>query len=198
MIHIKDGKGRGYVASVTSNNRLDVRASTFSGEHAFSRVGDAYFFNSTDTADTLTCAAGNTYNIMYLKNTSTEGNLVVEKILSSASAAGGVFKWVRNPTLGSVSANTTHTGVNLNMGSGRLPTVTCYVWDETGASGIGGLSGGTTIKTFITGVGFTIHPIDAAIIIPNNSSMSFIYTPPAGGAEFEMGIRAYYDPFIDD
>lgn len=191
---ILSGTGNGRRAKVNRRNELDVLAFTISEEARISQLdGQSFFLPITDTADTLTLATGNTYNILYLKNTSSR-NIIVEKVLSSSDTAGCVMTWVKNPTLGTVGANNTATPQNLNFGSNNEAVGTFHVWDETGTSGITGLSGGTKIKTFITGVGFTIHPIDGAIIIPNGNSMLIQCTNSTGGnVEWECGVRMYYD-----
>lgn len=191
---IESGTGNGEYAKVGDGFRLFTRSHTLSVEGAASRNGDAYFANSTDTANTLTTATGNTYNILYLKNTSSTKNMIIEKVLSSADTEAGVVVWKKNMTLGSVSAENTHTPVNLNYSSGKSAEVTAYNWDETGTTGIGGLSGGTTIKSFITGVGFTVHPIDGAMVLANGDSITIQYVNGTGGnIEFECGIRFYFE-----
>jgi len=191
---IEDGQGLGYRAGVNENNRLKVSASIFSEEHGSSVKGDAYFANTADTADTLTLASGNTYNMLYLRNDGNAQRVVIEKILVSAAATGLVMKWTRNPVLGSIGANNTHTPPNVNFGSNRSAVGTFYSWDETGTDGLTGLSGGTTVKTFIVGAGFNVFPIDGAIILGQSNSILISLTNGTGSAiEAECGVRFYYE-----
>ncbi len=191
---IQDGTGTGRVARVSERNELDVLATTQTEEHRVSIVrGKSFYLGVTETANSLTLADGNTYNILYMKNTSASDDLVIEKVLSSSDTAGINMQWVRNPTLGSVSANTAATPANTNFGSSNTATGTFHIWDESGTTGIGGLSGGTTFMSHITGVGKTVYPIDGAIIMPPGTSFLIKATNGTGGnVEWETGVRFYY------
>lgn len=193
MVMIESGIGNGKTARVTINNNLGVSSTSYTKEHRVSKNDElAFFANTTDAANTLTVAAG-TYNMLYLKNTSSIQQIVVSKILSSSSVAGGVVFWTKNPVVGTIGENLTHIPVNLNFSSGKISESLCYTWDETaGVAGITGLSGGTIIKSFITNVGTTIHPIDSSIILSQNDSILISFVS-AGAGEFECGIRFYYD-----
>jgi len=188
---IKDGTGKGYLAKVNSDKEIAVRANSSPEESIISREkGDAYFANTTDTADTLTMTA--TGGVMlYLQNTSRTKTMVLEKILTSATTAGGVVKWTKNMTVTTITNHNTHVPVNLNFKSGNTADATCYSWNETG-DGMTTFTVGTVIKTFITGAGFTAHPIDGAIILGFNDSITINYKPVSGTPEFECGIRFHY------
>lgn len=195
---IKDGTGNAYEAKVTPKNRLKVLATTQTEEHSASLEDElAFFLNITATADTLTTATGNTYNVLFLQNDSPTGNVVIEKVLASADASGGVMGWIRNPDVGTVGANNDATPVNLNFSSGKDADATCYVWDESGTTGITGITDGTKVKTFIIGAGFTAFPIDGALILGQGDKFLIYFTNTTGGAvEFECGIRFYVDDDI--
>jgi hypothetical protein len=188
---IEDGTGSGgFKAKVDERNELHVTSSTKTKEHEISQDdGLAFFANTADTADTLTATATGGA-MLYLKNTSATKKLTVEKILTSADTAGGVVKWMKNVVVGSISDNNIHTPVNNNFASGFTAEALCYSWDESN-DGLGGLTGGTILKTFITGAGFTVHPLDGSIILGLNDSIT-VYYKVAGGGEFEAGIRFYY------
>jgi hypothetical protein len=191
---LTDGTGSNIRQKVNTRNQAEIRSTNISEEHEVSNSdGRSFFANSADTANTLTTATGNTYSILFIKNTSASRNLVIEKVLSSADTAGGVIVWRKNMTEGSIGDNNTHTPVNLNFSSALSAEATVYNWDETGTSGITGLTGGTVVKTFITGVGFTVHPIDGAIVLGQGNSLTVQYINGTGGdVEFECGIRFYY------
>jgi len=190
---LMDGTGKSFAAKISSDNALLTTAVTESEEHRKAIVeGQAYFANTTDTADTLTQTA-NGGAMLYLRNDSATSNLIIEKVLTSSNGAGGVVKWIKNPTLGTIGSNNTHTPVNTNFSAGAAADVTCFNWNETG-DGMQGLSAGTILKTFITNAGFTIHPIDGAVILGKGDAMQVNYN--ASGAstpEFEAGIRFYFD-----
>ena len=192
---IKDGTGKGFLAKVNADNKLFVLASTHTEEHTASITGaNAYFANSTDTADTLTFADATAGPILYLKNDDPDADIVVEKIVCSADAAGGVLKFMRNMTLGTIGANNVHTPVNSNFGSSNTVTATSYNWDESGTTGMDGLTNGTAWKSFIMGAGTTFFPVDGTISIPKGSSVTINFANNTGSAiEFECGIRFYLD-----
>ena len=193
-----EGSGKGNVANVGDDLKLQVLATSHNEEHSISfRLADAYVANTADTDDTLTIAAATDTPILYIENTSESKAIIIEKIISSSSVAGGVFKWIRNPTLGTIGANNTHNPVNLNFGSNRTARATVYNWDESGGAGMTGLSGGTVLDTFITNVGTTIHPIDGAIVLFQGDRIQFNYLV-AGGGEFECGVRFYYDISLEE
>lgn len=188
---IIDGAGGGKRVKVTDDNELLVLATTRSEEHlTSSRDGQSYFANTADTANTLTATATGGI-ILYLENTSSTQDIVVEKVLSSASVAGGIMVWKCNTIIGTIGNNNIHTPLNLNFGSPNTAPVICHNWDEVG-DGMTGITGGAVIKSFITGIGFTEHPINGAMIIPKASNLTIEYSV-AGGGEFECGIRFYLD-----
>lgn len=181
----------GNTAAVTDRRRLTVNAATTSEEHEVSIATErAFFANTTTAANTLTVSAGGP--ILYLKNDDNSRNMIVEKVSTSSSVAGGVVVWTRNPVLGTIGNEVTATIVNMNFGSNIPSQVTGYSWDESGGTAMSGFSGGSILKTFITGVGFTIHPIDAAVVIPPGSSFLISYSN-ASTAEFECGVRFYME-----
>ena len=190
-IIIKDGTGSGRSAHVNRINRLSVASISDSSEHRVSSEdGLSFFANSADTANTLTITATGG-PILYLRNDSATRIIVISKILSSAAAAGGVMVWKKNVTLGSIGNNNVHVPVNLNFSSGAVADALCHTWDQVG-DGMTGLTSGTIIKTFITGAGFTVHPIDDAVVLGNGDSITVEYSH-ASGTEFECGIRFFYE-----
>lgn len=195
MAILVDGTGTGKRAKININNKLDVAATTHSEEHDIAVTeAQAYFANTADTADTLTLATGNTYNLLYIKNTSTTKLLIVEKIIASFDTAGIVFKFIKNHTLGTASANNAHEPVNVNFASNNTADCVAHNWDETGTSGIGGLTGGTTIKTFNLVAGPTFFPVDGFMVLGPNNAITLTATNNTGGnVEGECGIRFYYD-----
>ncbi len=195
MSIILDGTGRAFAAKVDSRNKLLVAATSHSDEHEASEVdGQAYFANTTDTADTLTLATGNTYHMLFLRNLSSTKRLVVQKVDVSASVALLTLCLQKNMTLGAVSDNNVHLPVNVNFSSGNAADVLCYNWDETGTVGITGLSAGSRIKTFILGLGTFIIPVDGFMVLGQNDSLTLMLVNGTGGnVEAEAGIRFYFD-----
>lgn len=198
---IKNGAGDGgFEWKINSNSRGLVLAVTHTEEHIESLVsGEAYFANTTNTADTLTFADATEGPVLYLKNTSATKTIVIQKMVASASAAGGVLKMVRNEALGTIGANNVHVPVNSNFGSENTMEADCYNWDETGTVGMTGLTGGIIWKSFVTKAGPEFYPIDGTIILPRNSSITIEYSNNTGGSiEFECGLRMYLDSSLED
>lgn len=197
---IRDGTGTGNLARVNDNNRLLTLSVIHTEEHIESLINaGAYFANSADTADTLTCPDGFDGAILCVSNNSETLDLVIQKIVVSANTGGGVVSIIRNHTVGAVTNNNVHIPVNSNFGSQNTAPVTAYNWDETGTTGIGGISGGTKWKTYSTPLGVDHHPVDGTIILTKNTSVSINFTNNTGGPiEFECGIRFYLDSFRED
>jgi hypothetical protein len=191
-IVIKDGSGSGgFEARVDKDNKLYTHATTFSNEHDQSLKGLSYFANTTDTADTLTVTTTGG-PMLYIKNTSTTQNLVVSKVLPSTDQAATVLKLVRSPTLGTIGNENTHVPPNLNIGSSKTANATVYTWDEVG-NGMTGLSGGTTIHTWILGVGTTALPIDDALIVTPGTSVHWELKAIGSSAECSLGVRFHFE-----
>lgn len=197
---IIDGTGTGNKAKVNPNHRLLTLSVIHTEEHVASLAdGEAYFANTTDTADTLTFADATAGPVLYLRNDSQTKVIIIQKIVASASAAGGVMTFKRNAVLGTIGANNVHTPANSNFGSSNELDATCYSWDETGTAGMTGLTNGTKWKTFITKAGPEFFPVDGTITLPKNTSLTIEYSNNTGGSiEFECGIRLYLDDSAED
>ena len=197
---IISGAGAPNPAKVNSENRLLTQAVIHTEEHLSSLSDEsAYFANTTDTADTLTFADGSAGPVLYLRNDSSTLDIVVQKVVASASAAGGILTFKRNMVLGTIGSNNTHVPINSNFGSQNTSDATCYNWNENGTTGMSGLTNGTKWKTFITRAGPEFFPVDGTIILEKNSSIVIDYSNNTGGSiEFECGIRFYYDTSSED
>ena len=194
-IHIEDGSGNGYSAKVNNRNALLTSSTGRTEEHqAAIDDGAAYIVSTIATVDTLTTATGNTYNFLYIKNTSTTKKISLMKLGVSASAAGLILKWIKNPTEGTLGANATETAINSNFSSGNVAELTAYSWDETGTTGITGLTGGTSMVTFILNAGPVVFPVDGSIILQTGDSILWSITNGTGGnVEASIGLRLYFD-----
>lgn len=191
MTVLTDGTGSGFEAKITSKNRLTTLATTLAAEHDAALEGDAYFATTQDTAETLTVTTTGG-PILYLKNTSTTQNMILSKVLPSTDQAATTLKIVRDPTLGSIGNNNTHTPVNANAGSSKTASVTAYNWNEVG-DGMTGLSAGSALALYILGVGISPLPIDDAIVVPPGTSMSFEMQAVGSTSECALNVRFYYE-----
>jgi len=192
MAKLQDGKGSGAQARVSSgDNRLHTSATVLTEESSKSIVNsDAFTFNTTDTADTLTVTTTKG-QMLYVENTSPTKVLCVEKIILSSGAAGTRVTLQRNPVVGTIGANNTHTAVNLNFSSGKTAEATAYNWDETG-TGMTGITAGTTISSFILPAGVFDAPLNGSIVLNKGDSISITVEAASGTPEFAAFIRAYY------
>lgn len=195
MTVIKDGTGRGFQMAVNAQNEALVKAIRATIEHTVcSRDGESYVAHTGTTANTLTISTGETIKMLYLENTSGVFDLVIEKITGSTSVALVVLTTTRNSTLGTATANNVFVPVNGNFSSGKQAQALCHSWDESGTTGIGGLTGGTKMTTHILEAGEFEEAIDGSIVLKRgNNIVISIVNGTGGDAECEVGIRFYYD-----
>jgi len=186
-IEILDGTGKGYSLKVGPENRAFVDARTFTKEHDKSQNGDAFIFNTTDTANTLTITATGG-PILFIQNDNTEKELTIEQILVSNSAIIECALY-RNPVLGTIGNNNIHTPANLNFGSNRSAEATAYNWDEVG-DGMTGLTGGTLVAYFIVPAGITTFNLGGAITMPGGSSF---YISLKNASEATLVVRGFFE-----
>jgi hypothetical protein len=153
---IKDGKGRGYHAEVTAENRLKVSSVSRSKEHdANLTYGDSYNMIVDITTGANGC-------FLYVKNTGTR-NIVFEGFGVYVSSAEKI--WGKLGDTGTPVDGTDVVPVNLNAGSNSEATGTF----QTGSS-ITGLSGGATFETFRVpaNTATNIVNFEADIVLPPN------------------------------
>ncbi len=189
MSILQDGSGKGFSAEVDKDLKLQTAAVVSSDEHSHAHDGEAFYMNSADTANSLTATATGGY-IMYLKNDDATKVLTVEDIQISADTTAGIVRIIRNPTLGSVADNNATVPVNENFGSAATATVTAHNWDEVN-DGIGGLTSGTVLETFIVPVGISVVDVAGRYILNQGDAIGIQYLAKAG--EITMGIRFYMD-----
>lgn len=124
MMRLEDGKGTGSLAQVTTDFKLQTRATTVSAWHEACLNGDAYAWNAVsadiDTGDTA----------LLVRNDSDTRYLVIEKLYVWCDVAAQ-FDVHLVPTSTFTAAGTTVTGVNLLAGSGKVADATAMA-DETG------------------------------------------------------------------
>jgi hypothetical protein len=109
-LHIEDGRGRGYISSVSESNRLNVSAKSNPRSFYISRDdGLAFTLSSVD----LDADAGDV--ICYLKNTSTTRNMYIKQIHYGGVNAALWKTWVVSGVAGGTSIIPT----NLNLTSGK-------------------------------------------------------------------------------
>ena len=115
-IEIEDGKGSGRRAEVDKENKLSVSSTGHSESSEVSRErGATYLWTSSYSAGT-----GN--EVIYIKNTSTTQNLIIDKATVN-SVLTGLFEL--NVAAGT-AGGTTITGTNANLTSGNAASASSY------------------------------------------------------------------------
>jgi len=112
MTVIRDGAGDGYLVRVNSSNRLKASATTASIEHSINHeVGQAYnlLFEVT--------SSGSDAVILYMKNTSTTLDMVIEGIYLYVSQACELC--IRRDATGTPVGGSDVVPANLNAGSNK-------------------------------------------------------------------------------
>lgn len=186
-MQINDGTGLGYVAKVTSGNRLAVDLDD--GALAAAGDGSLYTLSTTSSVPSLTIT-GTGGILMHLENTAgSNKTLVVDEILASTNTAGMNCSVILNNVRGTIAdeteldANSTNTATALSAPAGA----NAWVWDEAN-HGIGGLTGGTRVLTVLLGVGTTSIASGSRYVVAPGGSLS-IHMKTAG--EGTAAIRFY-------
>ena len=128
-MQIEDGKGRGFQASVSESQRLNVSSKTAERIFYISRDNGLAFI----AVSTVASAAAGSYAV-YLKNTSTTKNLFIERVEYHSANAALWKLWQVTGT----AAGTALTASNLNLTSGTPAEASVY-----GSAAVTGL---TTVK----------------------------------------------------
>ena len=150
---IRDGKGKGYLVGVTSENRLITNSVDVSlRTHVSSVHGQSYTLNT----GLLTLSAINTWHwVLYFKNTSITRNLHVNNLEFSWNGGSTNFNrplHVRNvmPIAGEPTANQTEVVASQNNKlSSNIADIEIYKWDGVGSgmTDATGPSGGDTFHS---------------------------------------------------
>lgn len=136
-------------------------------------LGKAYtltsgFVTSSATGDTFA-------SILYIKNTS-ETEVLFLGLTALGSEVAGKWKIVRNPT--SISNSTAITPLNMNHNSPATLTATVEYGSATSTT----TAGDDTGHYIVDGPGHEELPLDGAIQIGPNSSITFEFAPFASAA----------------
>ncbi len=179
-LFLEDGKGRGFSASVSESNRLNVSAKTNPRAFYISRDDGLAFTLSSIDAD---ADAGDV--IAYLKNTSTSRNLFVKQIHYGGTNAALWKTWV----VSGIAGGTSITPVNLNLTSGKSAEAIAF-----GSNPVTGLALDSLVGPHRTIAG--AHSIDAwddVLILGPNDAMAVEYDTGTTGPA-EVNIEFHYEP----
>ena len=177
---IKDGKGRGFVAEVTAENRLRVSSVSRSKEHDANITWGESYNVVVDVTPTTTDAC-----FLYIKNLGTR-NIIFEGFgayVESAEKIYGKLGVVGTP----IGGNTTPP-VNLNAASNLTPVGTFLTGND-----ITGLSGGDIFQTFRVpaNTATNIVNFEADIVLPTNQVFTAYVTN--GSILFEGHLNFWVD-----
>ena len=159
-LQILDGRGRGYLASVDTDNKLRTLATSetrMAYESAIKRT--AYIW-------TASLDLGADKNVMWLRNDSTDDFLSIYSVVMYASAATNVEFYVGS---GNTVGGTVVTGINLHVGSGDVAKATCRHTNTNVDAG----AGMTLMATAKVGVsGEEQVDFDGALILDYNHELA--------------------------
>ena len=187
---INDGIGRGYVAKVTSDNRLAVDAASISETASAARSGVCYVTTTGVTADTLTVTA--TGGIMIIiKNDSTTESLLIDQVILSTDNVKARYKEIVDMTIGTIADSNTGKAISTQTSSSRKAPATIYAWDETN-NGVGGLTSGTDLAVAYATTGTTTFDHGGATVISPGSNFAIGLKNISGGTmEAAVVVRFY-------
>lgn len=179
-IQIDDGKGRGFVASVSDDNRLNISAKTNPRIYYVSRdKGLAFMLTSVD-ADAV---AGD--YILYLKNTSATRQLFVKRIATGAANAALWKSWV---VTGTAAGSSLLVPTNINLTSGKTADATCR-----GNGAVSGLTTGGLLDVHRTGAGEHDHSLwEDALILGTGDAIAVEYDTGTTGLA-EVSIEFHFE-----
>ena len=129
---LEDGKGTGYKAQVTEEQRLSVDSIVTSHlAHESQDDGEAFIFASGFISLTTTGAFN---GLLYIKCTTSESHFHVSKIRTCSSATGFMqLKIIKNPTTGTlISDANAATTSTLNFGSSKSTSGRADVYSASG------------------------------------------------------------------
>lgn len=192
METLLDGKGRGYVAEIDSNNRLQTVAVTIP-RIAFVSEGKGDAFRILSGFLTVTTSLG---CVFWLKNTSSTQHFHIEKFNVSWDGGSTSFnKPIIMELRGGVSepsANRTASGViGLNSTIPKTPSVSAYSWDEV-STGMTVASTGALTGTGIFSQGTTSVEPQGAIVLGSGGSLG-IFAKGAEVGELTVTVEGYFE-----
>ena len=177
---IKDGKGRGYLAGVNSDNQLLTRATAI--EQRLVSAIDGNYFEATTGVVTLTDAAE--LDILYIKYTGTKA-LIIDRVFYDtwASTAGvantGILKYYH--TITSVTGGTAATVTNTNF-------LTPNSLDATATKSTA-FTGGSVWWTGLLTAGGSVALEEGRIVLLPNASFGISVQAPTSNSSMNVNIN---------
>jgi hypothetical protein len=191
MARIEDGTGFGYVAGVTSTNRLLTSSESVpSLAIASATRSDAFVVNTdTGTATGLITGlvAGTESGVLYIANASpfplSLGGL------SAGSTGAGVWKIYKDVTGGTLlSAGTPTTPSQLNVASSKPFTGSAIRANASGQT----VTGGTVVALGYVTAGFNELQLAGALILGQSKAIALTFTPIGANADVTASVICAY------
>lgn len=186
MAKIDDGTGQGFLAQVTSTNRLAVSAESIpSIAIASAQRQDAFVINTAFASasglipNAATLAVGTESAVLWFQNLS-PFPLALGGFSASTSQAG-VFKIYRQPGSGGtiVSGGTALTPSQLNFASSKGLTGLARAASASGQT----IGTGTVVALGLVNIGFTELALQGALILSQNDTCGLTFTPSTVAAQ---------------
>lgn len=191
MARIDDGTGQGFVAGVSSTNRLLVNAESVpSIAIASATRADAYTVNTdTGTATGLVTGlvAGVESGVLYVLNTS-GFPLSIGGFFASTTGVG-VFKLYKDPTGGTLlSGGTIVLPQQLNVASGKVFIGSARRANASGQT----VTGGSVVALGYVTAGFQELQLAGALILGTNDAVALTFTPIGANADVSGTVVCAY------
>lgn len=171
---IKDGTGSGYLARVTSDNRLETYSiqSPYI-EYATSRYQNGWNLNLVSAPLT----GGVETIVAQLKNTDSNNAYIWNYLISynggdtnhNRVMSFNVKVGTGAPISAYVTANIAPLWVNLQKSS----TLTGYIWDKTTAGGMVMANAGTTVFSTYVAQGSFLHAVEGSVTLPPGETITY-------------------------
>jgi len=179
-MQINDGTGRGYVAEVTSDNRLAVESSGLSEAASAARKGACYVSTTGVTSETLTVnATGGP--MLFIKNDSTTESIVIDRVTISSDNVKLFYKEQLGLTVGTVAQANAGTAISTQTSSSKVAPVSISAWDGSSGNAISGLSAGSDITIAYLTTGVTELSHDGSTVVSPGSNFAVGLKNVSGG-----------------
>lgn len=180
---IEDGTGAGYLAKVSSENRILADSVTRSEREQEAISGDAYLIGT----GFVTLTSANQSALLYFQNDNNFDLVITRFLIGVRASTGGAENHIRgvlikNPTGMSAGSGSPLLAPNINFGSSNTLTLT----SEIGAEGAS-LTGGSTFAAVVAPVE-QLTTEAASTIIPKGSSIGVNIIPPSSNTSLQVSV----------
>lgn len=176
MNQIADGTGTGNLAKVNSRNRLETLAISEPRVADISKTFGRAFILASDFISLTTTGSFN--GILYIKNTSSDYDLFIDKLRVCSSASAFLqCRIINNPTTGTLISDANAADqLSSKIGSSQTFLGLAYAASADGKT----VTDGANMSQFINmSPGHTIQEYDGSIVIPNGQAIALTIKPSA-------------------